>query len=220
MTTQQLPRRVGPIHEQLAALKPRWTTFAEMPFAADFGNAAGEHEVAARLGLCDVSALQRMVVKGPGAYEFLLSRGFWVPDLVYGHFRQADGALIVRTGGAEFFVEDGWIGGRVESLRQAIVAGVAGVYAVPRQDVSLVISGSAALALFSETCSYNFRDSGFDFVMTGVAGVSCSILPRQLGVVRAWQLWADGTYGPYLWETLLEVARDLGGDVVGTDVMR
>jgi sarcosine oxidase subunit gamma len=51
--------------------------------------------------------------------------------------------------------------------------------------------------------------------MTQMAGVSCAVLPRQLGAVRAWQLWADGTYGPYLWETLLQIVRELGGDAVG-----
>jgi sarcosine oxidase subunit gamma len=220
-----LPRRLSPIHEQLARLKPRWTTLGDMPVVADFGDPTRERALVGTLGLSDLSALDRIVVKGPGAAEFLSSQGLWVPDQVFGHLPQADGALVVRTGGAEFFVEDGWIdnkvventgvGTTVGQLRRAIGAKVQGVYDVPRQDVSLVISGTAALALFSQTCGYDFSDSGYRFVMTQVAGVSCSILPRQLQAVRAWQLWADGTYGPYLWETLLAIVRELEGDAVG-----
>ena len=33
-----------------------------------------------------------------------------------------------------------------------------------------------------------------------------------------YQFWADGTYGPYLWETLSKVTRESGGDAVGLSV--
>jgi len=220
-----LPRRLSPIHEQLVQLKPRWSTLGDMPVVADFGDPTREQTLIGKLSICDLSALDRIVVKGPGAAEFLTSQGLWVPDRIFGHLPQSDRALVVRTGGAEFFVEDNWIesavgentgvGNTVERLRQAIGAGVPGVYDVPRQDVSFVISGTTSLALFSQTCSFNFGESGYRFVMTQVAGVSCSVLPRQLQAVRAWQLWADGTYGQYLWGTLLEIIRELGGDAVG-----
>jgi sarcosine oxidase subunit gamma len=138
-----------------------------------------------------------------------------VPDQVYAHQPQSDGGLVVRTGGAEFFVENGWQAATVVRIQAAVGAGTHGVYAFDRQDVSLVICGAAAPAFLSETCSCDFGESGFQFVMTQVAGVSCAVLPRQLGAVRAWQLWADGTYGPYLWETFLQIVRELGGDAVG-----
>ncbi|HUY32552.1 MAG TPA: hypothetical protein VMV69_07195 [Pirellulales bacterium] len=215
-----LPRRLSPIHEQLTRLQPRWTTLGDMPAVSDFGDLARERDLIGRLALCDVSALDRLVVKGPGAAEFLASQGLWVPDQIYGHLPQAEGGLIVRTGGAEFFLENDWQGGLVERLRAALDAAVPGVYGVPRQDISLVVSGSAALVLFSQTCGYNFDDSGYRFVMTQLAGVSCSVLPRQLGIARAWQLWADGSYGAYLWETLLEIARELGGDAVGIGALQ
>src|SRR5258707_12843492 len=108
MTNDKLPLRLSPIHEQLVQLQPRWSTLAEMPVPADFGDPTKEQKLAATLGLCDVSAFDRIVVKGPGAAEFLVSQGLWVPDQVYSHQPQADGALVVRTGGTEFFVEDCW----------------------------------------------------------------------------------------------------------------
>ncbi|HQU43399.1 MAG TPA: hypothetical protein PK867_11350, partial [Pirellulales bacterium] len=47
--------------------------------------------------------------------------------------------------------------------------------------------------------------------MTQLAGVSCSVLARQRQGLPTWQFWADGTYGPYLWETLTAIVRELGG---------
>ena len=29
------------------------------------------------------------------------------------------------------------------------------------------------------------------------------------------RIWCDGTFGPYLWETLLDIAREEGGRAVG-----
>jgi sarcosine oxidase subunit gamma len=34
-------------------------------------------------------------------------------------------------------------------------------------------------------------------------------------VERRYRIWCDGTYGVYLWATLVGVARDLGGGPVG-----
>jgi sarcosine oxidase subunit gamma len=80
-----------------------------------------------------------------------------------------------------------------------------------------------------QTCGYDFRQAGVRprpspdpaaalMVMTRVAGVSTWVLPRILNGITVYQLWSDGTYGHYLWETLLELTRELGGDAVGWSV--
>jgi sarcosine oxidase subunit gamma len=51
--------------------------------------------------------------------------------------------------------------------------------------------------------------------MTRVAGVSCSILLREIRGIAAFQLWLDGTYGAYLWHTLEGIVRELGGAPIG-----
>ena len=33
--------------------------------------------------------------------------------------------------------------------------------------------------------------------------------------IPAFQIWCDPSYGPYLWETLLEIVREKGGGPVG-----
>jgi hypothetical protein len=51
--------------------------------------------------------------------------------------------------------------------------------------------------------------------VTRVAGVSTWVLHRGINGWDVYQFWADGSYGPYLWEALLEIAREPGGDVIG-----
>lgn len=171
------------------------------------------------LGLADVSALARLVVKGPAAAELLASCGLPAPDVMYGHMPLAGGGLVVRTGGAEFFLEEGPLGADLARLEEALATNPPNVYRVPRQDVSLLLAGREALTLLGQTCGYHFAAGGGQFVFTQVVGVACSARPRQLAAGRVWQLWADGTYGPYLWETLVEIAAELGGGPVGLETV-
>jgi sarcosine oxidase subunit gamma len=92
-----------------------------------------------------------------------------------------------------------------------------GVYRVLRQDASLVIAGLRAGELLRHVCGYDFITDPHDkLVFTQVAGVSCSLLRRELNGIPCLRLWTDGTYGLYIWRTLLEVAAELGGGAVGT----
>ena len=94
-------------------------------------------------------------------------------------------------------------------------SGGSGAYRVVRQDASILLSGSRAAEVFLQTCGYDFRKPGDRLVMTRVAGVSCSILHRTINRLGTFQLWMDGSFGAYLWKTLLEIARELGGRPVG-----
>jgi sarcosine oxidase subunit gamma len=76
-----------------------------------------------------------------------------------------------------------------------------------------------AAEVMAQTCGVEFVGaSGGKLVYSRVAGVSCSILPRTFGNINGLQLWLDGTYGVYLWETLLGIAMELGGGPVGLSV--
>lgn len=236
----QQPQRLSPVHEQLEKLAPRWGLLCDMPVAVEFDDALSESAVAGRLGLCDASALPRLTVKGSAAAGVLAEVGIPPPGEIYQHLPLPQGGVCIRTGSAEFFVEEGCGGGAVARLEQALRSGRPGAYYVPRQDVSLLLSGGEATAVLSQACSYDFggaaqrdRWAGSAFggwshptgeeghqraaplVMTSVAGVGCSVLLRWFHEVSVYQLWADGTYGVYLWETLLEIVRELGGGAAG-----
>ena len=46
------------------------------------------------------------------------------------------------------------------------------------------------------------------------------VLPFGAGDGHAYRVWCDGTYGAWLWKTLVEIARELGGGPVGLDALR
>ncbi|HEX5446366.1 MAG TPA: glycine cleavage T C-terminal barrel domain-containing protein, partial [Pirellulales bacterium] len=203
-----------PIHEQLEQLRSHGkqtggNNILPVSDAESWQSAAG-----VAIGLGDLSARGRLQLKGPGAAEFLASNGIAVPQQIYEHHALEQGGLCVRTGGAEFFLEDGSQGKQTERLRTAPARPPAGVLPVWRQDVSFLLTGAEATALLAQVCSFNFAEPNERLVMTQVAGVACSVLPRQLRSGPAWQIWADGGYGPYLWRTLLAIVRELGGDAL------
>ncbi len=228
------PTRSSPVHDLLEHLHPRWGVLDGMPVPLTCGGRTVEQErdLARTLALCDVSALQRLVLKGPGAASLLEARAVAqaLPADLFHVLPLTSGGLIARTGRAEFFLEDAPSAGG----RQEVVAPLAdslrdspqpGVYPALRQDASFLLSGDRASAVLLETCGYNFGQSGLGacpgsdstmrLVMTRVAGVSTWVLHRTLNGQTVYQLWADGTYGPHLWETLLKITRERGGDAVG-----
>jgi sarcosine oxidase subunit gamma len=229
--------RLSPVHDLLEQDHPRWGLLDGMPVALTFGGRTVEQEqgLARTLALCDASALHRLAIKGPSAASFLEARAVAhaLPADLFHVLPLTSSGLIARTGRAEFFLEDApGAGGRqdlVAPLTESLMSSSQpGVYPVLRQDASFLLSGDRAPALFGQTCGYDFRQIGLGsnpcadrtmlLVMTRVAGVSTWVLHRTLNGNTVYQLWADGTYGPYLWETLLKITRERFGDAVGLPV--
>ncbi|MFN0017430.1 MAG: hypothetical protein ACKVP0_04165 [Pirellulaceae bacterium] len=186
-----------------------------------------ETELAKTLAIADASFLPRIVLKGPQAAEYLRSLGISIPESILKVAPLKNGDLIARTGLSEFFLESGPVGWDSSPVLPTDGTGVPsyesivgpGVYPVLRQDASLIISGSRAGELFRHVSSYDFlTDPHHDLVFTPIAGVSCSVLRTELNHIPVFRLWTDGTYGLYIWHTLLEVATELGGGAAGTAV--
>jgi sarcosine oxidase subunit gamma len=176
--------------------------------------------------LADASCLQRLGLKGPQAGAWLGERGVSAPE-VNGWTRTADGAIVARLGRSEFFLEDRPGGTVVARWRGVLDAGPGtyapgiyppGIYPVPRQDAAIALAGERAGELLAQTCSVDFRaraPGARDVVMTSMAGVSVLMLRYEQGAGPLYRIWCDGTLGPYLWDTLLGIAREAGGRAVG-----
>ena len=209
----------SPLHGDIYKEHPRakWVDFRGMPVSHYLGEPAKESDLAGILALADVSFLPRIVLKGPGAAAYLQGRGIAIPESILKVAPLENGGLIARTGGSEFFLEDGPEGKVTNGM--GIPSYPPGVYPVLRQDASLIISGSRAGELFRHVSSFDFiTNPHHDLVFTPIAGVSCSVLRTELNGIPVFRLWTDGTYGLYIWHTLLEVATELGGGAVGTAV--
>jgi len=171
------------------------------------------------LALSDASCLPRMGVKGPQAEQWLRSQGVEIPLGVNAWTRGNDGMLIARLARSEFFLEDRMGGTSVERL-SATLRPAPGVYPVTRQDAALVLTGALVNELLVQTCNVDFQHWRLEqptVVMTSMVGVSVLILWHPLKAQPCYRIWCDGTFGPYLWETLLEIARELGGEAIGLE---
>lgn len=214
MSSIATPIRLSPVHDELLHLHAQFVDVGGMPVAASYVDPAQERAAAADLALCDVSFLSRVTLKGPAAASLLSSQQLTVPDKVLDVANLGGGGIVARTGGSEFFIEDGLNGKLADCLVSATHA-TTGCYAVTRQDASFLLAGKRAPQVFLETCGYDFRQPPKQIVFTRVAGVSCSILHRDFNGNSVFQLWLDGSYGGYLWETLLEIVGELKGSAVG-----
>jgi sarcosine oxidase subunit gamma len=184
-----------------------------------FGDVAKESRLQAELSLCDVSCLPKMGVKGPEALAWLGQAGTSVPDSLYGVRPLGEGGLAIRTDRQEVFLEDAFGGRRVSQLESALQTHPPGVYLVRRQDASFALTGARSNAVLRETCGVDFSQPVNGVVMTRVAGVSCMVLPLQSAEVPVFRFWLDPSYGRYLWDALLEIVRDHGGDAAGLEVI-
>ena len=95
---------------------------------------------------------------------------------------------------------------------------------LPRFDVALVLAGARLGELMLQTCAFDFDavpPGTPAVVMTSMVGVGVTVaLGTETELVqRTYRLWSDGSYGDYLWTTLVGIAEELGGGAVGLDAL-
>src|SRR5205823_8437684 len=94
--------------------------------------------------------------------------------------------------------------------------GQAGVYPVEREDATFLLTGTRAPEVLAQMCSIDFRTAPRRrLVLTRAAGINCGILPEALGEVPLFRFWVDSGYAVSCWETLIEIAEELDGKVIG-----
>ena len=169
------------------------------------------------LCLCDVSSLERFGVKGPNAANWLQTAGMILPDSTNSWVLQDNGSLLMRLGNSEFLLEDRLENTLAKTLDNTAMDG-SGVHKVLRNDAAFIVSGEQAGALFSQVCAIDLTGETLAdnrLVMTSLAGVSVTLLKQTLNGLIVYRIWCDGTFGPYLWETLVDIIEQQGGGPVG-----
>lgn len=214
MTTRPAGR--SPVHQAIAALGAHWGEVAGTPLALDFGSPEAEARSARTLGLCDLSALRKLGLKGHGAAGWLAAQGLEIPGDTFGAQQQKPEGIAVRIGEDEYFLESGLSGQPVVALSDRLGPAQGKTYRVERQDATFVLTGSSALRVMTQVCGVNFRECpAWRLVYSRVAGVSAALLPTSGDEVPRYRIWVDPTAAPYLWGQLFQICRELGGQVVG-----
>jgi sarcosine oxidase subunit gamma len=187
-----------------------------MATAARVDDAASAFET---LAIVDLSCLQRFGVKGPQAEGVLRALGVALPSEANSWVALEGDGLVARLGRSEFLLEDGAEGSTVARVRGALEnEATTGVYAVPRQDLALALTGPPVSELFAQTCSFDLHE--FErkpnlTVMTMMMEVSVTLVAGELAGRPGFRVWCDGTFGTYFYERLLEITVELGGGAAG-----
>jgi sarcosine oxidase subunit gamma len=208
--------RLSPVHAQLATLQPQWEDRLGMRTAMRVGG-----DDAAKLdavALADVSFLKKVGLKGPNAQQWLADINISPPANANNWAPLPGAGVIARLGRTEFFIEDGVAGDKAEAIRSALGSGAEGVYPVIRQDAGLVLVGRRVNELLVETCNVNFAEINPQqqiVVMTQMIGVTILAIRTDYQDIPYYRIWCDPTFAPYFWETLAEIAGELGGGIIG-----
>jgi sarcosine oxidase, subunit gamma len=168
----------------------------------------------------------RVGLKGPRAAGWLATQGIDVPATpnTWTHSEDgiaADALLAARLGAAEFFLEDGAAGTRLERIFPALRENPAGVYPVLREDFAFGLGGERAHDVLAQVCNVNFAALPLDsrpLIMTLMIGVAVLVVPQSMvgrgpegAAERHYRIWCDPTFGPYLGASLGAVVIECGG---------
>ena len=213
----QNAKLVSPVAFAYSSRNPSYGVVNDVQTALSFTSLDEEKIRNQNLSICDVSCLNRTGVKGPQAENWIQSLGTILPHAVNSWTSENNGALVLRLGRGEFLIEDEPENALTGMINEAPVK-EGGVHKVVRNDASFIVSGELTSALFSEVCAIDLDGGALEsnrLVMTIIAGVSATMLKQTWNNQPVYRIWCDGTYGPYLWKTLLGITEEYGGGPVG-----
>ena len=211
------PARVSPLTDAQSTQAARWIELEQMRVVAAFQQ---ERSTALEtIAIGDLSFLRRAGVKGPGAAAALNALGIDTPAQP-NQWCLSQGALVARLGLTEYLIEQ-------ETADQAVtrvltLSPAADVYPVPHFDAALIVIGPQAIDLFRQTCSVDaatIDPNQGGLVLTSMVGVGATVAAMNTSAGVAYRIWFDGTYGGYMWETLCEIAHDIGGGPIGNEML-
>lgn len=174
---------------------------------------------AARLGIADLSFLPRFGVKGAIAASWLNNQSIPIPDRPNSWYPLSEGGIIARLGMTEFLIEDTCI---APQLIKDCKSPPDKVYPVLRQDLAIALIGTEVNELLLQTCSFNFQSLSIanrSVILTSIAGVNVTVIQCDRNGQPFYKIWCDGTFGTYLWQTLIAIARELGGGAIGVETL-
>jgi len=209
--------RNSPVAERLRSADARFEQRNAMAVALRIGEQ--DRARADEVGIADLSYLYKCGLKGPNAVDCMQQRIGAVPPS-NSWLQTAEGSIVARLGRNEFLVEDTGRAALCAQLEGALRQTIQGVYPVARRDAGFALIGHRANELLLEVCSFNFRQQPEDsVVMTSMAGVNVLVVCQDNGPHLCYRIWCDPTMAPYLWDTLSEIALELGGGPVGVDLV-
>ena len=218
------PKRLSPLHNKHQTLGAHFDLRGDWLIPEVYTTSA-EEAAALRegVGLIDISVWGKLILKGantsaviaaclgdspakPGAVREIKSNQISVAELTPNEF------LILTPPGAEKKL--------ATSLEAAITSQDIFVSVIDQTSglVGISISGPMSTAVMRKLCAIPFSSKDFPnlFVaQSSFASVRATIIHHDQGTSPTFELFADCSYGEYLWETILDAGKEFGIRPVG-----
>lgn len=220
------------VTRKLAPLNANFEALGDAAVAMDFGDPAGEAETARRLGLCDLSPLPRLGIKGAGTADWLVGQGIELPPESNRTVRQKSGVLAARLAPAELLLLAGLAGDgapldalaaawRAEPTPPQSPRG----YLLPRQHSHFwfLLSGASTAAMFAKICGVDLRPGKFAdgrIAQTSMARMNGVVIREDQGETLAYHLLGDSASAEYLWGCLIDAMAEFDGAPIGLAAAR
>ncbi|MFT5483175.1 MAG: sarcosine oxidase subunit gamma [Halieaceae bacterium] len=227
------------IPSQFTARSPlyRWheatgATFeAQRDAACVYGYQDPEYEVdrAKKMGLVDLSTLNRVGFKGPDSLRWIQHRGLVIPDQPNQSCLQGNGSLITRLSHEELLILDN-PASKVPDLEQLQLREpgnheLSQVYRLPRRDSHcwFWVLGIHAPTMFSKVCGIDLRLQKFlngSIAQTSLARLNAIIIRNDAGLLPGFFVLSDLTSAEFLWTCLLDAMEEFDGAPIGIEAVR
>ena len=193
---------------------------------------AGQESVWLRetVGVSDVSPLGKVRVVGEGAASAVATLVSAASEQDIGTVAEADSTLerggkllSVRLAGDEFLVlTPAGVGAAAAGALGSADAACAYAVDITSGLCGVAIVGPRTQEMMGRLTDVNTSPTALPdlhCVQSRFADVQGLLLRRDVNGIAMYQLYAGREFGEYLWETLVEVARELGGGPAGTQAL-
>ncbi|RRW40624.1 sarcosine oxidase [Pseudomonas luteola] len=201
------------------------TLFGNKPFAAHYG-ATDEVSQLNRCGIIDLTNLARVGFRGVQTADYLIARGYVLPEAPNTATVQVSGEQVVRLSQTEYLllgsIADA--GERVAREESSWQLSEQANYLLPRQDSHawLALTGEHIAQIMAKVCGVDLRASVFapgDVAQTSIARVNGIVINASTDEIACFYLLCDRPSAHYLWGALLDAMQEFEGQPVGINAL-
>jgi sarcosine oxidase subunit alpha len=181
-----------------------------------------------RVGLVDISTQGKLTLKGVKA-DGIISAILGKSPISQGNaiWAESKHLLVARLTRDEFLIltPPGAEQGIANSLEAEIASQNSFVSVIDQTSglVGLLISGPESIGLMRKLCALDFNPTDFPdlhVAQSSFAKVRTTTIRHDQNSLPTFELYADCSYGEYLWDTILDAGMEFGIQPVGWEAIR
>ena len=179
-----------------------------------------------RCALIDLSNLPRVGFRGTQTAEYLLDRGFQLPDAPSRALTQTDGGMVARLSQNEYLLLGSLrdAGARIQREEAAWTLDATANYLLQRQDSHawLLLTGAHCAEVMAKLCGVDLRAPAFPagaVAQTSAARINVILINLALGDLPCLQILCDRASVRYFQDALLDAMAEFDGQPAGVDAL-